>query len=160
MKEVKKIKKDVLNDFFEKKSKAGDALHMPSFNHNYMMQYNPKEKAEIENAFSQLVEENIIEERESGVFLTKKGEDLIYPESKLETLNKVKNDIKSLFRESNSDVGHAFNERAFFHGAYMKYNPKEKVLLEEAFQELEKEGIVKLEESKVILTADGVQKIY
>jgi hypothetical protein len=160
MKEIDKIKYDILEDFYIKKAKAGDALHMPSFMHNYVIGYNPKEKSEIENAFSQLISEGIIEDRDNGIFLTQYGEDIIYPQSQISVINKIKSDIIQLFRESNANVGYSLNDRVFLQKYVMNYNPKEKNLIEKSFEELANEKIIEIKDNGIFLTKNGVQSIY
>lgn len=106
------------------------------------------------------MKEGIIEDRDNGIFLTQYGEDIIYPQSQISVINKIKSDIIQLFRESNANVGYSLNDRVFLQKYVMNYNPKEKNLIEKSFEELANEKIIEIKDNGIFLTKNGVQSIY
>lgn len=72
----------------------------------------------------------------------------------------VKREILDHFAESRADVGHALNDRAFYHQRMSSWNPKQQDALDAGIKELVAEGLVEARSGSVFLTSKGVEKIY
>ena len=161
MNEVGKVKRDIMQCFYDSNADVGHALNSRIYQHNNVFNYNPKEKSAMQAAFNKLAEKGLIEEKENNrICITDKGVNFIYSGTQKEYVEQVKNDIIVCFRESNSDIGHAFNERGFGMNYVQKYNPKKASVVEHAFDELVADGVIEAKNGKHFLTAYGVEKIY
>jgi DNA-binding transcriptional regulator YhcF (GntR family) len=161
MNEVEKVKSDVMECFYDANADVGHALNSRLYQHNYVFNYNPKEKAAVKEAFDQLVEQGLIEQNDNNsICITENGVNHLYPGTQQDHISQIKNDILDCFRDAKADVGHAFNKKGFGFKYAQKYNPKKASVLQQAFDELVAEGIIEAKNGKAFLTAHGVETIY
>lgn len=75
--------------------------------------------------------------------------------------DEVKDKIMSWFKKSNSDVGHVMDERNLLQSIYMKLNPKQKNVFDEAIEELVQNEFITIKDEKLlVLTEKGVDSIF
>lgn len=75
--------------------------------------------------------------------------------------DEVKDKIMSWFKKSNSDVGDVMDERNLLQSIYMKLNPKQKNVFDEAIEELVQNEFITIKDEKLlVLTEKGVDSIF
>ncbi|WP_372484176.1 hypothetical protein AB9H29_14530 [Stenotrophomonas sepilia] len=112
-------------------------------------------------AFAELVDSGVLESRNGGYFLTQTGLDAIYPETLAESFQVVWADVLGFMRKQGAVEGHIFHQRSFGMTNYMKYNPKQKAVLEEVMEALVKQGVFEHRpDDGLFLTAKGQSLIH
>lgn len=115
----------------------------------------------LDPAVTELVSEGVLEPRAGTHFMTEKGLDVIYPESDAEASLWVQEDVLSFLRNAGITAGKVMNQRAFQLTHYVRYNPKQKRVLEDAVQALVNAGILEARDgSGVFVTAKGQDHLY
>lgn len=110
----------------------------------------------LDPAVDELVSEGVLEPSANGHVMTAKGLDVIYPESDGEASQWVQDDVLDFLRDAGITAGKRMNQKAFQLTHYMRYNPKQKRVLEDAMQALVDEGILETRDgSGVFLTPKG-----
>lgn len=72
------VRDAVLSCFSESHAKAGDVLNARALQHQYILHWNPKQKAALDTAFKQMKDEGLIELKDGNVVLTQNGFYMLY----------------------------------------------------------------------------------
>ena len=85
--------------------------------------------------------------------------ELLHPIKELTHVKDVKYSILKWFRETNSEAGHVITQNDLF-SLSTRWNPKQRIALNEASAELINEGLVEDHSNGLALTQKGVDLIY
>ncbi len=154
------VKDKIMSWFKKSNSDVGHVMDERNLLQSIYMKLNPKQKNVLEEAIDELVQNDLIEiKNDKLLVLTEKGVDLIYLSSSPK--NEVKDKIMSWFKKSNSDVGDVMDERNLLQSIYMKLNPKQKNVFDEAIEELVQNEFITIKDEKLlVLTEKGVDSIF
>ena len=155
-----------MSQFEKQNSKVGDIIMMKSLNNGILRNLNPKQQEGAINSINSLIDREYITYEKDGLEclrLTELGFRSLYIGSK--TTSDIEELILKAFEKQNSRANHILMIKNLNHTIFQNLNPIEKILIEDAVNNLQSKGFVIYEDASsglecLRLTDLGYENLY